>query len=763
MRPLTTRYLLAACIAVAAPGFISHDAGAATTKVIRDEAFADFQGGEFEGVALSSDGFLFPSLDRDEIGDTKTEIIWSVLDDDKGSVLCATGHEGKLVRMSSDGEAEIIADIDEPELTELHRLPDGSALIAAAPTGRIYRLSDDDELTTHCVLDARFVWKMAADKDGDIWAATGPEGHLYRIDPESGDAELEIKLDSKNLLDLWIDSAGEFGEKGAIYIAGQSPGRLYRFTKGSEEAEVLYDSEADEIRAIQKTAEGLALAINSERAPSPQILKMTLRLAGFGAAAASEMNGDSPAGAAVDEKLFGDVFAPASPKRKGKGAPGSKVVLLTPEGFTRPLWTAPERPIHSLGIGPTGSVLVAAGKKGRLFEILPRREFALIADVREDYIVHIEPVDGGWLLAGGRNGVVFRMNDRPAADPIYRSRVIDTRSPARWGSFYWSGEAAGGQKVRVAFRRGATRDPETGGWGEWSKNKSLSAGDPVKIGDSPARFMQYRLTFDSGSKTAPLLKTDYVELFYRHTNRPPIFAEIKIGESKKSDSDRSSSNSGSSRPSSKSSSNGSRPPFGSGSSSKATPQGGGREPNSNTGNLTVSWKAIDPNGDDLQYALYFRASDETEWKVIDDELRITRVPLDVTGTGDGRYRFRVVATDAFDNPPGGGLEAEIISREFVIDNTPPIIEKLKIREGAGSTRVTFKASDALSLISSVKIDFDGGDILPVQPEDGFFDETHEEFDWESSGLDPGEHVLTIALTDRKGNTTVQRKVFTIKK
>lgn len=763
MRPLQTRYMLAACLAVTAVGFISQNAGAATTEVIRDEAFADFQNGEFEGVALSSDGFLFPSFDRNEIGDTKTEIIWSVLDDDKGSVLCATGHEGKLVRLSSDGEAEIIAEVDEPELTAIHRLADGSALIAAAPTGRIYRLSDDDDLTTHCVLDARFVWKMAADKKGDIWAATGPEGRLYRIDPETGDAELEIELDSKNLLDLWIDSAGEFGDKGAIYIAGQSPGRLYRFKKGSDEAEILYDSEADEIRAIQKTAEGLALAINSERAPSPKVLKMTLRLAGFGAAAASEMNGDSPAGAGVDEKLFGDVFSPATPKRKGKGAPGSKVILLTREGFTRPLWTAPERPIHSLSITPNGRVLAAAGKKGRLFEILERGEFALIADVREDYIVHIEPVDEGWLLAGARNGVAFRMSDGRASKPIYRSRVIDTQSPARWGSFYWSGEAAGGQKVRVAFRRGATRDPETGGWGEWSKNASLAAGDPVKIGDSPSRFLQYRLSFDPGSKSAPLLKTDYVELFYRHANRPPIFSEIKIGESKKTDSDRGGSNSSASRRSSSSSSNGARPSLGSGTSPKGAPQGGGREPNSNTGNVTVSWKATDPNGDDLQYALYFRANDETEWKVIDDELRVTRVPLDVSGTGDGRYRFRVVATDAFDNPPGGGLEAEIISREFVIDNTPPVIEKLKIKEGAGSARVTFKASDALSLISSVRIDFDGGDILPVQPKDAFFDETTEEFDWESSGLDAGEHVLTVAVTDRNGNTTVQRKVFTIEK
>ena len=190
-------------------------------------------------------------------------------------------------------------------------------------------------------------------------------------------------------------------------------------------------------------------------------------------------------------------------------------------------------------------------------------------------------------------------------------------------------------------------------------------------------------------------------------------------------------------------------------------QAGGREPHSNTGNLNVTWSANDPNGDKLTYSLYFKASDESEWKLIDDEIKNTRLPLGVNQVGDGRYRFRVVATDAFQNPPGSGLEGEMTSEEIVIDNTSPRIEDLKVRTRSGRATVTFKVEDELSLISSIKVDLDGGDSYPIFPTDGIFDQLEEEVEWTTLTLEPGEHVLTIAVTDRRGNTHVDRAVFQI--
>ena len=190
-------------------------------------------------------------------------------------------------------------------------------------------------------------------------------------------------------------------------------------------------------------------------------------------------------------------------------------------------------------------------------------------------------------------------------------------------------------------------------------------------------------------------------------------------------------------------------------------QGGGRDSHSNTGNINVTWSARDPNGDTLVYALYFKAGDETEWKLIDDELRTPRMSIGLKGVGDGQYRFRVVASDEFSNPPGMGLESEFISDEVIIDNTPPQVENLRVRVSNERARVTFRVADELSLISSIQVDFDGEDAYPIFPRDGLLDQREEQVDWTTPALEPGEHTLTLQVTDREGNTSVARRVFTI--
>ena len=190
--------------------------------------------------------------------------------------------------------------------------------------------------------------------------------------------------------------------------------------------------------------------------------------------------------------------------------------------------------------------------------------------------------------------------------------------------------------------------------------------------------------------------------------------------------------------------------------------GSARRPNSNSGSIDLSWKADDPNGDQLVYSVFYKADDEETWKLIDDEIKNNRLPLNVRQVGDGRYRFRVLARDEFSNAPGEGLSGEMISDEVVIDNTPPEILNFKVADADGRARVRADISDSLSLISSIEIDFDGGDAYPIFTEDGFLDEREETIDWASPALEAGEHVLTLAVTDRAGNTTVARKVFSIR-
>ena len=70
--------------------------------------------------------------------------------------------------------------------------------------------------------------------------------------------------------------------------------------------------------------------------------------------------------------------------------------------------------------------------------------------------------------------------------------------------------------------------------------------------------------------------------------------------------------------------------------------------------------------------------------------------------------------------------------------------------------------DDLSLISSVKMDIDNGDAMPVFPTDGLLDERREQFQVRTQELAAGEHVATIVATDRVGNTNVTKVLFTIR-
>ena len=58
--------------------------------------------------------------------------------------------------------------------------------------------------------------------------------------------------------------------------------------------------------------------------------------------------------------------------------------------------------------------------------------------------------------------------------------------------------------------------------------------------------------------------------------------------------------------------------------------------------LQISWQADDPDGDKLLYSLFFRADDETRWKLLRANMTENAFLLESDVLADGRYYFRVV-------------------------------------------------------------------------------------------------------------------------
>ena len=741
-------------------------AQAVEVEAVRDDTYAQLIQGELKSMALTSDGFLMPSYGRHSLGDTRNEIVWDALREKNGSVLCATGHHGKLVRLSNEKTTKTLGTMREPELTALVRLKDGSVLIAAAPTGRIYRLDTKDKLTTYTQLNAKFVWRMVPDEDGSIWAVTGTDGRLFRLRDVNGKASVEevCKFKSANLLDLWVDREGLLGVPGDVYVAGQNPGWLYRWRPATKKIEVVYNAQAEEIRRLLPTSDGLALALNTERSPSSSALSMTLRMGGAGGSlpplGSSPMGGGPGAPPPMDSSLS-QAFSPA--QQPNYGMPRSEVVLLDESGYVRSLWSAPERPIHDLALSPDKKILAAVGSSGRLFEVTMTGEYAVVVDIREDYLMRVIEDDKGYLLAAARNGVVLDMSHDRTAEAVYLSRAIDAGKLVKWGHVYWRGDLADPQQAQLSFRTGNDGDTDSDFWTPWTAPLAIKPGQAVALPAGPSRFVQYKLTLKQGDPHSKPVRMEAVDLFFMSRNGAPKVMQVTASEAppsggRPSFSPPPSSSSSSGDKSSGSSSLGGPPP--SGPAGVQNP-GGGRVARSNPMSLNITWRAVDPNDDALRYTLTFKADDETAWKLVDKNLTVTQMSLGSGGMADGRYRFRIVASDELANMPGEGLKDEDVSNEVVVDNTPPVIDNKAVAVEGNQAVITLEASDKLSLLASVKVDLDNRDEYPLLPVDGVMDQQSERFRWQTKPLRPGEHVATISITDARGNTVVDKLVFAI--
>jgi hypothetical protein len=172
--------------------------------------------------------------------------------------------------------------------------------------------------------------------------------------------------------------------------------------------------------------------------------------------------------------------------------------------------------------------------------------------------------------------------------------------------------------------------------------------------------------------------------------------------------------------------------------------------------VTVSWQADDPDGDRLVYNLYFRAEEETHWMLLRAGTHDTSMTFDADILADGKYYFRVVASDRESNPPASAREAELTSTPVMIDNTPPAIAMGTVRYSAGAAHVEWEAADASSALRRCEYSLDAGDWVPMESVDGVIDSLREKFSLDIHGLSAGEHLLVIRVADGANNTATAK-------
>jgi len=174
--------------------------------------------------------------------------------------------------------------------------------------------------------------------------------------------------------------------------------------------------------------------------------------------------------------------------------------------------------------------------------------------------------------------------------------------------------------------------------------------------------------------------------------------------------------------------------------------------------MQFSWQADDPDGDCLMYSLYFRGEDEREWKLLRANMNENTYLLDADVFADGRYFFRVVASDRPANPANLAREAELVSAPVLIDNTPPVVTAGPPRRSGTAIEIDVDAEDRGSVLRRCEFSVDAGPWSPVEAADGVTDSARERFNIRIDHLPAGEHLIAIRVYDIANNAGLTKVV-----
>jgi hypothetical protein len=175
--------------------------------------------------------------------------------------------------------------------------------------------------------------------------------------------------------------------------------------------------------------------------------------------------------------------------------------------------------------------------------------------------------------------------------------------------------------------------------------------------------------------------------------------------------------------------------------------------------IQVVWQADDPDGDRLAYSLYFRGEDESEWKLIRGNFPETTYSLEGDVLADGRYLFRVIASDKPSNAGDTVRQAELVSAPVLFDATPPLVTAGAPQRTGATAVITVRGTDAASDLRRAEYSLDATAWVPVSSNDGVVDGREETFRIDLQGLTPGEHIVVIRVYDSSNNVGLAKVIL----
>jgi len=707
---------LATLGAWAAPGH------ATETQLWITDSPADYARAEARGVLVGADGVLTLGPRAASSPADSLDVIWAIAILHDGSVALA-GDDGRIERWTESGGVRPWVRLPVGQVLSL--APDGDGVVAGTgPGGVVYRVGARGDTSVVARTGERYVWGLApagrprtGERSTAWYAATGTKGRVMRL--EGGRARIVLDTEESNLVSMISDG------QGGAYAGGDSKGRVVH-VRADGSARTVYDAAEDEIRALALGPGGSVYA------------------AGLSAAAVSVV-----ADAADDDRPGVDSEDRPQPARSAPATGGRAVIYrIVPDSSAAQLWAAPQPFIYALLAepGPRGKaaadppgLLAATGNRAGVYRISARGFGSQWVSAPQGQITALAADGRGRVFAASSNpGALWRLGPEPAERGELMSSVLDARRFARFGRVRWRGDDGGG-RVEVETRSGNTDTPDTT-WTPWSASAPS------------ARYFQWKLGLRGG---AP--RIDAVETAWREQNLPPRVEDLTVAP--QGIGFREGELQPRTEPVTQTLPGGMRVEY----SLPSQPVGRAlRElPAWARGMRTIQWRASDPNGDPLRYRVDVRAENEDAWIELGKDLDASSFTWESLSLPDGRYRIRVIASDATGNPVDEELTGEALSEPFSIDNTAPSLTSLEAKPAARAVEVSGRAEDGASMLTRLELSVDDGDWRVVSPEGGLADARVLEFHTRLADLAPGVHTIAVRAIDIAGNSTVRALRVTV--
>jgi hypothetical protein len=572
---------------------------------------------------------------------------------------------------------------------------------------------------------AKYIFAIALDADGSIYLGTGPEGNIYKLDPGGRNARVIYDCQDKNILSLAI------GQDGSIYAGSDGRGLVYRIDPAAEKATVLYDSEQPEITALliadsQKlNADTLYAAATSAKIVQTQTQFAASSSGGYPGGrteakaeeekSSAESKGDLKLEVANTKKPT-TAKPPSAPPPVSKGDKPSKashIYEIAKDGFVTDIFG--QAVVFFCLVEQDHRLLAGTGNSAKLFSIDPilEQQAVIYEDQQAAQITAIAAAGADAYLGTANPAKLVKLSSGCAAEGTYISDLIDAGQPAKWGKLQLEADIPEGCQILASSRSGNVKDVNDPTFSPWSEPVTVAG--PIQLRCPLGRFCQYKLILQSrDGSDSPLIRE--VAVASTVPNRAPRVASVVV--------------------------------------SRVTAA-------SKQGYFKISYVTRDVNGDKLIYKIDFRKLARTNWIELKDELEATSFEWNARTVEDGRYEIRVTASDERSNTVTTRLLGSRVSEPIVVDNSGPVVTDIdataELDDEDRYEVFKITVSDELSAIGKLDYTIDSNaDWISAVPDDLVYDTIEEDFtvrvDKEEK-LPPGDHVLTIRVSDAVGNTT----------